>query len=444
MHVLPQLRKLADQFPDVLAVIGVHSPKFTAEREFANLRQAVMRYDIRHPVVSDDRHVVWDSYAVSAWPTSVFVDPDGRVIGQHPGEFDAADYSALIQALTEDFDAQGKLDRSPLPISLEREKEPVRTLDFPGKVLTDPAAGRLFIADTGHHRILVVDTNGHIQTVIGSGEPGLDDGDFESATFRNPQGMAVDGNALYVADLENHSIRRADLADRRVVRIAGTGEQLRLPRRGGPALSSSLTSPWDLALGDGMLYIAMAGNHQIWALDLNAEQVSRFSGTGREALGDGTLQRCALAQPSGLSLSGSRLYFADSETSAVRVADIEADRVETIVGEGLFDFGDRDGEGDTVRLQHCLGISACDGMIYVADTYNNKIKRIDPSDRSSHTFLGTGEAGRRDGPGETATFWEPGGVCASDGQLYIADTNNHCIRVTDLATREVRTLEIEE
>ncbi len=443
MHVLPQLRRLEDQFPDVLAVIGVHSPKFTAERELANLRQAVMRYDIRHPVVSDDRHIVWGSYAVSAWPTSVFVDPDGRLIGQHPGEFDAADYSALIQALIEDFGPQGKLDRTPLPISLERDREPTRTLDFPGKVLTDPAAGRLFIADTGHHRILVVDTNGHIQTVIGSGEPGLDHGDFESATFRNPQGMAVDGDTLYAADLGNHSVRKADLAARRVTRIAGTGEQLRLPRRGGPALSSGLTSPWDLALGDGMLYIAMAGNHQIWRLDLNAEEVCRFAGTGREALGDGTLQRCALAQPSGLSLSGGRLYFADSETSAVRVADIEMDRVETIIGEGLFDFGDRDGAGGDARLQHCLGISAHDGLLYVADTYSNKIKRVDPSDRSSRTFLGTGEAGHRDGPGETATFWEPGGVCVSDGQLCIADTNNHSIRVADLISKEVRTLNIQ-
>lgn len=191
-----------------------------------------------------------------------------------------------------------------------------------------------------------------------------------------------------------------------------------------------------------MLYIAMAGNHQIWALDLNAGEVCRFAGTGREAIGDGTLQRCALAQTSGLSLANHRLYFADGESSAVRVADIEADRVETIVGTGLFDFGDRDGVGDSALLQHCLGIDWHDGLLYVADTYNNKIKRIDPAERSSHTFLGTGEAGHRDGPGETATFWEPGGVCVSDGQLYIADTNNHCIRVADLATREVRSLEI--
>ena len=127
----------------------------------------------------------------------------------------------------------------------------------------------------------------------------------------------------------------------------------------------------------------MAGNHQLWALDLAAGEVRRFAGTGREALDDGTLERSALAQPSGLALANARLYFADSETSSVRAADINADRVQTIVGEGLFEFGDRDGRGSEVRLQHCLDVACDDGLLYVADAYNNKIKLIEPATRSS-------------------------------------------------------------
>jgi len=442
MHTLPQLRELEKRFADTLVVVGVHSPKFPAERVLENVRQAVLRYDIHHPVVSDSDHLVWQSYAVSAWPTSVFVDPEGRYIGEHAGEFEADSLAEYISALAAQFGRQNKLNRSPLIRPLELQKEPERALKFPGKVLADASAGRLFIADTGHHCILVADLNGKVQAVIGRGELGMDDGDFETAAFWNPHGMAVEGDFLYVADTWNHAIRRVDFESRRVERIAGTGRRAQHPRRGGHPLSTDLASPWDLALRDGMLYIAMAGSHQIWALNLPAEELRVFAGTGREALNDGTLERCALAQPSGLSLANGRLYFADSETSSIRVADISADRVETIVGQGLFEFGDRDGEGSTVRLQHCLGVAHHDGMLYAADSYNNKIKLVDPANRSSRTFLGTGEAGMQDGLGTEARFWEPGGVSISGGRLYIADTNNHAIRVADLNTREVSTLAI--
>lgn len=440
--MLPQLRELEEQFAAILVVIGVHSPKFTAEGVTANLRQAVLRHDIRHPVVSDPHHVVWDSYAVSAWPTTVLISPEGRALGAHAGEFEAAEFAPVIAQIAASFQRAGKLDCRPLSFPLEREKEPTRALDFPGKVLADLPGGRLFIADTGHHRVLVTDPRGQIQAVIGRGVDGLEDGDFDTASFHAPQGLAAAGDILYVADTENHAIRRVDLRGRRVERVAGTGRQARRPRRGGAALTTELNSPWDLALADGVLYIAMAGNHQLWALDIAAGQLRRVVGTGREALYDATLERSALAQPSGLALADGRLYFADSENSAIRVADLLQDRVETILGEGLFDFGDRDGQGSVVRLQHALGVAATPEALYVADTYNNKIKRVDPNRRRSETFLGTGDAGREDGPGDQAKLWEPGGVSHSEGQLFIADTNNHALRVADLRTRVLSTLAV--
>ncbi len=456
--MLPQLRELEERFPDTLVVIGVHSAKFTSEGVTANLRKAVLRHHVRHPVVNDGAHAVWERYAVSAWPTAAFVDPEGRVVGMHAGEFLADDFAQVIEELESEFDRRGLLDRSPLALPLAPEQEPDSTLSFPGKVLAD--AGRLFIADTGHHRVLVADLAGQVVAAVGRGTPGLEDGDFDTATFRGPQGLAAAGDLLFVADTGNHCIRRVDLAGRRVERIAGTDEQARRPRRGGPALASLLSSPWDLALGESMgsvggaappdfphfpcsrLFVAMAGNHQLWAVDLAAGEARRLVGTGREALGDGTLERCALAQPSGLALHAGRLYFADSESSAVRVADMPADRVETLVGAGLFEFGDRDGSGPDARLQHPLGVAYHAGVLYVADTYNHRIKRLDPLTGAAQTFLGTGEAGRRDGPGAQAGFWEPGGLSAAGDRLYIADTNNHAIRVAHLVTGEVTTLEV--
>lgn len=442
MHVLPQLEELEKRFPDMLVVIGVHSPKFAAERDPANLRQAILRYDIRHPVVSDSDHTIWGQYAVSAWPTLVFIDPDGKYVGEHAGEIMAETFGDRIEQIADAFDCEGKLNRAPVHFSLERDKEPARPLSFPGKILADAQSNRLFIADTGHNRVLVSDLDGRVQDVIGRGDAGVDDGDFDSSTFWFPYGMALDGDHLYIADTWNHSIRRADLAAKRVERVAGTGKQALRHRTGGPALLTELSSPWDLAFRDGLLYIAMAGTHQIWTYDCGSHEVQRIIGTGREALDDGTLVRCALAQPSGLSLADGRLYFADSESSAVRVADMIQDRVETIVGQGLFDFGDRDGAGRQVLLQHDLGIAYYDGVVYVADTYNNKIKAIDPATRRSETFLGTGEAGLQDGPGPEARFWEPGGLSISHGTIYIADTNNHAIRASDIVTGDVRTIPI--
>lgn len=438
MHVLPQLRELEVRYPDVLAVIGVHTAKFTTEAEQANLRQAVLRYDIRHPVVNDRDYRIWQDYAVSAWPTAVFVDPAGRVVGMHAGEFQAPDFIPYIAEMLTAY--ANKLDRAALPLALEQEWEPERQLAFPGKVLADPDGGRLFLADSGHHRILVTDLNGQVRQVIGSGNPGMRDGEAAVATFRMPQGMAVQGDTLYVADMGNHVIRRVDLRTGQVERVAGTGEPARLSRRGGPALKTPLSSPWDLALAGERLFIALAGTHQIWVLDTANGELQRLAGTGREALADGSLARCALAQPSGLALSGDQLYFADSESSAIRVADLQAGQTRTLVGAGLFDFGDQDGVGDAVRLQHSLGVAVHGDRLLVADTYNNRIKGIDPRRREARSFAGTGEAGLQDGPGAQARFWEPGGLSVAGNRLYIADTNNHAVRIANLDDGAVTTL----
>ena len=301
----------------------------------------------------------------------------------------------------------------------------------------------MFIADTNHNRILVTGVGGEVQKIIGSGQAGLDDGALESATFDHPQGMALAGNHLYVADAENHALRLVDLESGLVESIAGTGDQGNVREGRGPGLSTSLNSPWDLVHHEGKLYIAMAGSHQLWSMRLDEGDIGPYAGTGRESLSDGPLDSATLAQPSGISLGGERLYFADSETSSIRSADLDpSGRVRTIVGLDLFVFGDHDGSDHNVRLQHPIGIAYHEGTLYVADTYNHKIKRVLPETRSAFTFLGNGEAGFKDGQGTEAQFAEPCGLSVANGKIYIADTNNHAVRVADLETGEVSTLEI--
>jgi DNA-binding beta-propeller fold protein YncE len=270
-----------------------------------------------------------------------------------------------------------------------------------------------------------------------------------------PQGLALKGDRLYVADTENHSLREIDLAGKQVRTIAGTGKQIWNVRSGGEGLRTGLNSPWDLALDGEKLYIAMAGNHQIWLMDLKSGVVGPFSGSGQEDIEDGLhrLPRGAdpktgpavakFAQPSGLSLVGSKLYVADSEVSGIREVDLDpAGKVRTIVGEGLFDFGDKDGIGDAVRLQHCIGVHGAGGKLYVADSYNHKIKVADPATRAVRTYLGDGKRGNEDG--SKPRFYEPSGLWAVGTKLFIADQNNHAIREVDLKTGLVSTVPVEK
>src|SRR4030095_8857240 len=114
---------------------------------------------------------------------------------------------------------------------------------------------------------------------------------------------------------------------------------------------------------------AMAGAHQLWTINVKTREAKVHAGTGREDIVDASLDQCALAQPSGMSTDGKRLYFADSEVSAVRTADLKRDgRVETLIGQGLFKFGDVDGKYPDARLQHCIGVTWHDGLAPSAET----------------------------------------------------------------------------
>jgi DNA-binding beta-propeller fold protein YncE len=288
---------------------------------------------------------------------------------------------------------------------------------------------------------VITKLNGSLIETIGTGERGAVDGSFEKASFYRPQGLALSGDLLYVADTENHLIRRVNLKTRTVETIAGTGTQsLESGFREGPARSTALSSPWDLQLVEQTLYIAMAGPHQIWRLDLEKDQVSTFAGSGREARLDGPLKESAFAQPSGLASDGKNLYVADSESNIIRAIDLQEGAVKTLVGGDLFEFGDVDATGDRVRLQHPLGIFAFGRKLLIADTYNHKIKELDPARQKVTTLLGTGKPGQVDGT--SPSFYEPGGLSVANDKLYVADTDNHAIRVVDLKTKQTTTLRI--
>jgi sugar lactone lactonase YvrE len=441
--VLPQLRELEHRFPRELAIVGVHSGKYIAERETARILEATKRLGVVHPVVNDRQYRIWRSFAVRAWPTIVVIDPTGAVLGSHAGEITADMIAPLIERLIRSNDETGILDRRPLEFPTSPSAIVPGALRYPEKVAV--MRDWMAIADTGHHRILVgrleKESRGRRLTIsltLGDGVPGLVDG--AQPRFNAPHGVAFANDTLFVADTENHAVRAVDLRSGIVRTVAGTGRQMRTMREG---LEGALSSPWDLAVVDGMVFIAMAGTHQIWALKGESARAGAESvaGTGAEDIGDGPLGDARLAQPMGMAGGGDGtgvLFFADAESSAVRFLEEDRPRVakpmgevRTIVGTGLFDFGDKDGTGDGVRLQHPQGIAwHPSGRLLVADSYNDAVKWIDPATRAAETWV--------------RGFHEPGGLAydAERALVYVADTNAHRIAIINERTGEVSELDI--
>lgn len=440
IHIIPDLKKLETKYANQLVVIGVHSAKFQNEKETENIRRIILRYEIEHPVYNDSEFEVWQSYGVRAWPTQVLIDPAGYVVGSVSGEGNYDIIDQTIAKVADEFRKRGELNEQPLKLVLERAKVGDLPLAFPGKVLADGPNNRLFIADSNHNRIVVTKLDGTLVDTIGSSEAGATDGPFDRATFHRPQGLALSGDSLYVADTENHLIRRVDLKTRNVETVAGTGKQTLEYFKSGPARSVALSSPWDLQLVGQTLYIAMAGPHQIWRLDLATNEVSTYAGSGREARKDGPLLEAGFAQPSGITASNGNLFVSDAESNIIREIDLQQGQVDTIAGGDLFDFGDVDASGDAVRLQHPLGIVSFGDKLLIADTYNHKIKELDPKTGTVRTRFGTGKPGQTDG--SSPSFYEPGGLSIANNKIYVADTNNHAIRVIDLKTRQAATLRL--
>lgn len=428
--MLPQLRKIEERHPTDIAVVGVHSGKFTAERQPDRIRDASNRLEALHPIVNDRQFRIWRSFAVQAWPTLVIVDPQGYVISTHAGEFTAEMLEPVIERTRAALAASGGAAGASVHFAPDAPTIAPTVLRFPGKVAVDDR--RIAISDSGNHRILIGTLTddrlgARISRVVGrSGTPGFVDG--TDPEFDAPQGLCFSGDTLYVADSENHAVRAIALGSGFTRTIAGTGQQL---RTAADLRAGALSSPWDVAVAEGRLFIAMAGNHQLWSVGFGGEGLRRHSGSLREDIVDGPNAAAALAQPMGLAGGVGPLYFVDAESSAVRQADPNpSGRIVTIVGTGLFDFGDRDGAGEDVLLQHPQAVArAADGRLLVADSYNDALKWVDPATRSASTLV--------------RGLHEPSGLALAARRAYVADTNAHRIAVVDLAGGRTVSLEVE-
>ncbi len=434
LHMMPHLSRIEERFALApVQVVGVHTPKFLQEQDYESVANAVHRYHIQHPVVMDSRQELWSQFLVKAWPTIVLVDAEGYVREHISGETTVDDLSGRIEELLAEGNEKGCLR----PDFRDPGSDPTtdhHQLYYPGKVAADDR--RIYIADSGHHRIVVCDHAGRVEKIIGDGSPGLRDGRHDHATFRDPQGMTRHHHHLYVADRGNHALRRIDLDLFWVETIAGNGELGTSGDDHDPErpLENALRSPWYVVAAGDHLVIAMAGSHQLWLYDIEKAEIGAWAGSGVEDHIDASLQEAAFAQPSGLCLAGNHLMVADSEVSSVRAVNLEEGIVQTVVGQGLFDYGDVDGEGEDVLLQHCMDLARIGEILYVADTFNHKIKAIDLRTRRCRNLFAEADSTALD---------EPAGITAVGQRLLIADTNHHRLLWGDPATGSLEAFDLD-
>ncbi len=454
IHILPDLEELEERYAGYpVAFVGVHSAKFDNEKVSENIRNAVLRYEIAHPVVNDDTMQMWQRIGVRSWPSMAVVGPKGNLLLLVSGEGNKEVIDACITAALA-FYSKDIFRHDPVPMSPEKDKQRIDSpLRYPGKLAIDTEGERLFISDSNHHRIVITDLDGRFIDTIGSGRIGLANGGYDEAQFFRPQGIAYHNGRLYVADAENHALRIVDLKIRRVSTLVGNGTQGRDYQGGKLGHEQSISTPWDVLVESGQVFIAMAGTHQIWSYDLEQKIAKNFSGNGSEQnLNHTDRLLAAWAQPSGLAIGNGELFIADSESSTVRAINLASGATRTIAGgendkpRNLFAFGDTDGVGEKARMQHVLGVQwwGKKKKVIVADTYNHRLKLLDPKTGEARRWVGSGKPGLRNGSGLDSQFSEPSGFALGPQakRLFVADTNNHAIRVVDLESLDVGTLNL--
>ncbi|MCP5051237.1 MAG: redoxin family protein [bacterium] len=445
MHVIPDLEHLMQKYKSKpFYVVGVHSGKYYNEQDAGNVLSAIHRLGITYPVIVDAKHAIWKRYGIRAWPTYMLIGSGGNVLGVVTGEKRRKPLEKMIN----DALKKGKKSKTlaKLKLNLQPPAMEKKQLFFPTKIAMDVENKRLYIADSGHHQIVEAElqspTTAKVLNRIGSGESGLKNGNYSQAAFSNPQGIDVHNGFLYVADTGNHAIRAVDLKNRKVRKMAGNGNYGEF---GQP------NSPWDLVYYNDTLYIAMAGNHQLWTIGIDDKEMELFVGNGYVNFVDGSALGSSLAQPSGITVDkeGKMLYFLDSSASALRSSSLENGAVKSLIGKGLYKYGFGDGTFDKASLQNPLGVCFHDNKIYLADSFNNALRVVDLKSAELLTVI------RRNGQSKTTCVVnetehkipplnEPNDVLVHNNYVYIADTNNHMIRVYDTAAKTLETLKLEE
>lgn len=404
---LDDISRLLRRHGDGLQAAALLAPRFDAERDPRSLQQLQSEHALTYPLALDADWVAWQQFGIESWPTLLLLDAEGRERQRVVGAGPVAELAELVQALV--AEAPEAPARQKPASNGKRGLMPELPLSFPTAIVV--GAGKLYLADTGHHRILECDLNGRILRQFGSGAYDFLDGGASVAAFRRPQGLTLQRETLFVADTGNHALRRIDLLSGEVGTLCGHGDG---PSQAGTA---SIDQPCGLQASSSHLYVAMAGDNRICAYNLSSNVLETVAGSGAYAINDGNGMFAAFAQPTGLALRQDVLYVCDAAGSAIRAVYLRDQRVQTLVGQGPYDFGNIDGPRSIARLQwpRAIALDPHDPLLWVADAGNDRICTL---------RLGGGVVTNHSLP---QRLHNPGGIACGDNALWIADTGAHAL-----------------
>ncbi len=429
MQRLADLAPLQRRYSGRLHVLVLAVPRFDVHRDPSAVLKRLRRHGVSFPIVHDLDWHVWQRFGIESWPTIVLIDPQGRMVDRIVGTPGVGALEAGISALCD-----------PLPEPLEdvrrteTQPEPRTALRFPtGLVAT---ADRLYVADSGHHQVLECNHAGRVLRRFGNGTADALDGGSEIASFCRPNGLSLLRESLFVADTGNHLVRRIELRSGNVQTVLGN-RRAAMPSE-GPIRSLqdvSLPSPTALVAGNSGIHMTLAGDNRVWTWN-QAEGLGVLecrAGSGQMGQRDGAGILASFAQPSGLAQVQQALYVTDTLASSIRGVQLRGDLTQTLVGSGLWEFGDADGQRQQAQLQapEALALDPDSPLLWIADTGNGCIRSL---------RLGGGVVTRLD----LRRLAGPAGIAAFGGKLWISETDAHAVLCLDLASNTLTQVPIDE
>jgi len=427
---LNDLAVLQARYLGRMQALAIHVPRFDSERDPTQALKRLRRHGNALPLAHDADWVAWQRYGVDAWPTVLLIDGEGQVRHRAVGADGLQDLERHIARLCDGLHAPPDDD---LRSFRESHPEPRMPLCFPTGLVATP--DRLFVADSGHHRILECNHQGRVIRQFGMGTADFADGELNHAAFRRPHGLALVRESLYVADTGNHALRRINLSTSTVDTLCGHG------RAGEPtdgvvdaARNVALNQPQALVVNNNQIFLAMAGDNRVWSYDLGTRELRARAGSGQLDVRDGSGPMAAFAQPAGLAAVLQTLYVCDAVGSSLRSMQLRGDTVQTLVGQNAWTFGAEDGPRDSARLQHpqAIALSPDAPIMWIADSGNGSLRTL------------------RLGGGELATvalpraLHGPAGLSVAAGAVWIAETDAHAVLRYDIATGELSHVPIDE
>jgi hypothetical protein len=427
-NLLADMQDLQRRHADGLTVIGIHTPKFEAERHPGLVLKTINQLGLTLPMAHDAAFASWQQFGIDAWPTVLLFDLNGERARMFVGDLQR---EAIDIAIVGILDAAGVGQGTFETFEPCLRAEPRQPLAFPNGLAV--GQGHLYVADSGHHRILECTHDGRVLREFGTGRAGLIDGERRDACFNRPQGLFLSRDMLYVADTGNHALRRIRLLDGEVDTLAGTSRP-GIHDPGRAATMQALNAPWGVTGTFDRLYIAMAGAHQVWEINQGDRSMRVAAGDGSSGLTDGGAGHSSFAQPSSLALVDTSLYVLDAASSALRALHLPSGAVHTLIGHGLYEFGALDGVRSQALMQYPTGLVADAGspLLWIADTYNNLLRsfRIHGGELRRHDIAHPLNA--------------PGALAASPGLVWVANTHAHEVLCIDTTTFQARRLPIGE